>query len=98
MGVRAIIKFDRAIEEIYKIDDVLRPLFNVLDDKEYCKKRLETKISELDGVDYKVAVLQMQGKSLLEISYELGYSLDWMKRISARISNRLYKKASRAVR
>ncbi|EST12224.1 hypothetical protein [Sporolactobacillus laevolacticus] len=98
MGVRAIMKFDRALEEIYKIDDVLRPLFNVLDDKEYCKKRLETKISELDGVDYKVAVLQMQGKSLLEISHELGYSYDWIKRISARFSNRLYKRASRAGR
>jgi phosphate uptake regulator len=98
MGVRAIIKFDRALEEIYKIDDVLRPLFNVLDDKEYCKKRLETKISELDGVDYKVAVLQMQGKSLLEISHELGYSYDWIRRIGARVSNRIYRKASRAVR
>lgn len=98
MGVRSIMHFDRALVEIYKIDDVLRPLFAVLDDKEFVKKRLEKKIGELEGVDYKVAVLQMQGKSLLEIARELGYSYDWIKRISARVSNRIYRKASRAVR
>lgn len=98
MGVRSIIKFDRALEKIYKIDDVLRPLFAVLDDKKFVKKRLETKISELDGVDYKVALLQMQGKSLLEISDELGYSYIWIKKINAKISNRLYKKAVRDAR
>lgn len=98
MGVRSIIKFDRALEEIYKIDDVLRPLFAVLDDKEFVKKRLENKIGELEGIDYKVALLQMQGKSLLEISHELGYSYDWIRRIGARVSNRIYRKASRVAR
>lgn len=96
--VKALMTLDRSLDKIYKIDDILRPLYKVLDDKEFVKSRLEKKIGELEGVDYKVAVLQMQGKSLMEISDELGYSYDWMKRISARVSNRLYRKVSRAVR
>lgn len=101
MGTRAFkapMPFDRALEYIYEIDAALNPLYKILEDKEYVKSRLERKISELEGVDYKVAIMQIQGKSLVEIADELGYSLDWMKRISARVSNRIYRKASRAVR
>ncbi|MFX3616237.1 MAG: hypothetical protein ACE3JK_01735 [Sporolactobacillus sp.] len=95
--VKAPMPFDRALEKIYKVDAVLNPLYRILDDKEFVKLQLEKKIGELEGVDYKVAVLQMKGKSLLEISHELGYSYDWIRRIGARVSNRIYRKASRAV-
>jgi hypothetical protein len=95
---KAPMPFDRALKKIYKIDAVLNPLYKILDDKEYVKARLEKSISELEGIDYKVACLQMRGKSLLEISDELGYSYDWMKRVSSRVSNQVYRRASQRIR
>ncbi|MDF2911216.1 MAG: hypothetical protein K0Q56_2097 [Sporolactobacillus laevolacticus] len=96
--VKAPMPFDRSLEYIYEIDAVLNPLYKVLEDKEYVKKRLENKIGELEGVDYKVAIMQIQGKSLVEIADELGYSYVWVKKINAKISNRLYKKAVKEAR
>ncbi|WP_332238895.1 hypothetical protein [Sporolactobacillus sp. KGMB 08714] len=97
MGARSIIHFDQAMEKVCEVDDVLRPLYAILEDKEYVKKRLEQKISTLDGIDYKVAIMKIQGKSLIEIADELGYSYSWIKRVSSKISNRLFKMAAKKV-
>ena len=46
---------------------------------------MKEKIKKLEGIDYKVVYLRdIEGKSLVEIADELGYSYDYIKEISAR--------------
>ncbi|GGE47747.1 hypothetical protein GCM10011391_28150 [Pullulanibacillus camelliae] len=79
------------VSRINGIDKSLEPLYKVMNEKELAKRQMEEKISEFEGLDYKVAYLRMQGKSLIEIADELGYSYDWIKKVSSRINKGTFK-------
>lgn len=87
--VKAPMPLNRALDKIYKIDDVLQPLYKILDDKEYVKSQIERRISESDSVDYQVAYWRLQGLSLIEIAEKLGYSLGYIRNISSRAKSRM---------
>ncbi len=95
---KAMMPLDRALDEMYRVDDVLIPLNRIMNDKEQTKRDIEKKMSEFNGIEYKVAYRRLQGYSLVEIADELGYSYDWIKHVNARISNGLFKKISRYFR
>lgn len=85
--VKAPIPLNRALDKIYWIDDILRPLYKILDDKEYVKSQMEEKIGDSDSVDHQVAYLRLRGLSLIEIAEKLGYSVGYVKNISSRVKS-----------
>jgi DNA-directed RNA polymerase specialized sigma24 family protein len=49
------------------------------------KEQIRKNIEKMDGLDKKVAYKRdIEGKSLLEIADELGYSYDYIKNVSSR--------------
>jgi len=77
MGTKTVktpMPLDRALDHIYKIDDALRPLYRILDDKEFVKMRIEKTLGESDNVDHQVAYWRMRGLPLATITEKLGYS------------------------
>jgi hypothetical protein len=63
----------------------------MLEHKKQTKEDIESRMTEFDGVTYKFLYMRdIQMKPLYEIADELGYSLDWAKRVSrkyARVKN-----------
>ena len=72
------------VERINQIDKALSPLYEIKRIKEQAKMDMEQTISAMEGLDYKVAYLRMQGLTLIEIADELGYSYNWIKKVSSR--------------
>jgi hypothetical protein len=95
--IKAMMPLDRSLDEMYRVDDVLIPLNQIMNDKEQTKREIEKKMSEFNGIEYKVAYRRLQGYSLIEIADELGYSYVWIKKVNAKISNRLFRKAAREI-
>jgi hypothetical protein len=95
---KAMMPLDRSLDEMYRVDDVLIPLNQIMNDKEQTKREIEKKMSEFNGIEYKVAYRRLQGYSLVEIAAELGYSPDWIKHVSARIGNGLFRRVSKDFR
>ncbi|MBU5214938.1 hypothetical protein [Heyndrickxia oleronia] len=85
--------FDEIYSRVKDIDKTLEPLYKIMDEKQDAKRKMEVKISEFEGIDYKVAFMRMQGKSLIEIADELGYSYDWIRKVSSRLNKSTLKKA-----
>lgn len=52
--------------------------------------KIKSNMKQLEGIDYKVVYLRdVEGKTLEEIADELGYSVIWIKKVSAR-NKKLY--------
>jgi hypothetical protein len=80
-----VVPLNEIVERIKEIDGTVLSLHDLYRDKEQTRKKMEEKLSEYEGIDYKVAYLRMQGKSLFEISLELDYSYDWIRKVNSRI-------------
>ncbi|KPU42174.1 hypothetical protein OXPF_39530 [Oxobacter pfennigii] len=81
--------FDKIIENLNRLDNMLFIEEGILNQLHRTKEELDMRISSLEGIHFKVAWMKIiENKSLQQIADELGYSLDWIKRISAEISNR----------
>jgi hypothetical protein len=94
--VKAPMPLDRALDQIYKIDDALRPLYRILDDKEFVKMRIEKTLGESNSVEHQVAYWRLRGLPLAIIAEKLGYSLGYVKNISSRVKTaRVYNGAVR---
>ena len=79
------IDFFTAIEWINKIDNNIYLHQETIKRLNKSKKKIKKHIDNLEGLDKKVAYMRdVQGKSLIEIANELGYSYDWIKEVSAR--------------
>jgi DNA-directed RNA polymerase specialized sigma24 family protein len=72
-------------ERMREICDKVELYSSILRGKEQTLKAIEQRISRLDSIDYKVTHMRdIRGMTLPEIAVELGYSYDWIKKISAR--------------
>jgi hypothetical protein len=72
-------------ERMREICDKVELCSTVLRSKEQTLRTIELRISRLESIDYKVSHLRdIKGMTLPEIASELGYSYDWIKKISAR--------------
>lgn len=80
-----IIPLDIATKRMKEICDQIEVYVAILEEKEQAKAEIEKHLSELDRLDRKVAYLRdVEGWTLPEIASHLGYSLVWIKKISAR--------------
>lgn len=69
-----------------KISDLVEEYTILLEEKESTRKEIEQRMNEFEGLEYKVAYMRnAKGMTLPEIAADLGYSYDWIKRISMRI-------------
>lgn len=58
---------------------------SMLEHKKQTKADIESRMTEFDGVTYKFLYMRdIEMKPLFEIADEMGYSLDWAKRLSRR--------------
>lgn len=83
-GTRQI-GFEEALEMLHKIESHIFLHKQAIENMERYRKRIKARIKKLEGIDYKVVYMRdIEGKSLVEIAEELGYSHQYIKEISAR--------------
>lgn len=76
---------DICLNRMKEICDLVETYVTILDEKEKTRKEIEEHMSEFEGIEYKVAYLRdVKGMTLPEVAADLGYSYDWIKKLSAR--------------
>ncbi len=76
---------DKEYEEYVVIQQRLRGAEQRLSELKKLKKKIDLRVKKLEGLDYQVVLLRdIEGLRLTDIAEELGYSEDWIKRISSR--------------
>lgn len=79
------IGFEEFLERLQKLESHIYIHLEAIENMEKHKKNIEERIKKLNGIDYKVVYMRdIEGKSLVEIAEELGYSYDYIKEVSAR--------------
>lgn len=77
------IALDQIVDRVNEINTLLISLEDILNNKLITKSIIEQKISEYERLEYKVAYRRdIEGKSLIEIADELGYTYQYIKEIS----------------
>ena len=85
-GNLSLLSIDRCVEGIARCQHLIEIEKSQLEQLRQRQGEIKDKLDELEGLYFKVAVLRdVEGKSLTEIADYLGYSLDYIKHISAEI-------------
>jgi hypothetical protein len=85
-GDKPHLALDKVIERLNKIDDSMYILGEILSAKQKAKLQIEKAMSEFEGLEYKVAYKRdIEGKPLHAIADELGYSYDWIRKMSSKV-------------
>jgi DNA-directed RNA polymerase specialized sigma24 family protein len=80
------IPLDKALEQYDSVVAKIRDVSDHLTNKKLIRQRIEANIRDFEGVEHRVAFMRdIEGKPLSRIADELGYSYDWIKKISSRI-------------
>ncbi|SEN53533.1 sigma factor-like helix-turn-helix DNA-binding protein [Lihuaxuella thermophila] len=84
---------DICLKRMEEICDQVEMYSTLLEEKEKTRKEIEKRMSEFEGLEYKVSYLRdVKGMTLAEIAAELGYSYIWIKQISARTRKKKHTK------
>jgi hypothetical protein len=75
----------RYIEELKRIDSHLELDEGILSIKKATLRKIKKKVENFVGIEHKIAIRQLQGKSLKDIAEELGYSYDWLRKVNAKM-------------
>jgi DNA-directed RNA polymerase specialized sigma24 family protein len=90
------IPLDKALGQYDDVKDELLSVVAMLEHKQQTKQEMERRMNAFDGLEYKVAYMRdIQGKFLDQIADELGYSLDWIKKVSRRTSMKALRRHSK---
>lgn len=82
---RGGLPLDTCLIRMKEICDQVEMYSTMLEKKEEARKEIEGRLNQFEGLEQKVAYLRdIEGKTLAEIAADLGYSLIWIKKISAR--------------
>lgn len=79
----------RYIEEIQRLENLIYLDEEILRIKKETLRKIESRINNFKGIEHKVLIRVLKGKNLKEISDELGYSYDWIKKVNAKIQKAL---------
>lgn len=83
------IPLDRALTSYDDVKEELLSVVAILEHKLQTKRQIEQKMSEFDGLEYQVAFRRdVLRQPLDKIADDLGYSYNWILKISSRTSNR----------
>ena len=73
------------MDRIIKINAELDYINKILAEKHKIKKEIEDKLSELEGINYKVMYYkQVKGLKLKEVAEKLGYSEQYIREVNAK--------------
>lgn len=79
------IGFEEFLERLYKLEHHIYIHEEAIKNMEKCRKNMEERIKKLEGIDQKVVYMRdIEGKKLMDIAEELGYSYQYIKEVSAR--------------
>lgn len=82
---KPIMRMNMIVDRLDVLIEETKKYTQLLEWKYETKREMEQKLSEIEGLDYKVVYMRdIQGKSLIEISVDLGYSYDWIRKISSK--------------
>lgn len=77
---------DRILERLEDINNAIDFQQEMLNKKKDTLRKIEHLLDKLEGLDYEVAYMRdMQGMSLQQIADKLGYSYNWVSKISSKI-------------
>jgi len=81
-----IIDLPKAWTQMQDIEQRIGECKDVLSLKRETKRRMEKVLSEFESLEYRVAYMRdVEQKPLYKIAEEMGYSYDWIRRISSRL-------------
>jgi hypothetical protein len=84
------IPLDKALHTYDDVKDELLAVESMLEHKRLTKRQIEQKMSEFDGLEYQVAYRRdVLRQPLDRIADDLGYSYNWIMKISARTTYRV---------
>lgn len=82
------VPLDNSARRVDRLSERIEQMHDELDRLRKHKELIDKKLSELDGLEYKVAFARyVQGKSLQQIAEELEYSPEHIRRISSRLKD-----------
>lgn len=81
---------ERPLEDTWNlynaVAEALEDVKDILSLKIEAKKKMEQRMSKFDTLEYKVAYMRdIERKSIANIATQLGYSYDWIAKISSRL-------------
>ena len=80
------VEYERLLEAMQRLENMqlieIRILEGMLDEE----KKIDAKLQEFEGLEYRVAYLKAKGKSLQEIADELNHTLGYIQNISAKVN------------
>ena len=81
------VRMDQAAERLDKLAGQIENISTMLDKKKKYRKHIEHELSKFKSLEYQVAHKRIvEGMTLEQIAEELGYSVDWIKKVSANIT------------
>lgn len=81
---------DQGAERLDTLAKQIERLSELLEQKKKYQKHIEHKFSEFKSIEYKVAYGRMvENKTLQELADELHYSIDQIKKVSAKVTSAL---------
>jgi len=84
---------DISLKRMEEICDQVEMYSRILEEKEMARDRIVEHMKRFEGLESKIAYMrEVEGKSLLEISLELGYSYSWIRKLGARTRHKGTKK------
>ncbi len=92
------VPLDKALEQYDAVVAKIRETSDRLAQKKLIRAKIEANIRDFQGIEYQVAYMRdIQGKPLYQIADELGYSYDWIRKLSSRIkAQRRHKKIAKS--
>ncbi len=77
--------YQKLIEELGRLESIIFLQTEILDNLNKLREDLINSTKELEGIEYKVVVMHnLEGKTLREISEELGYSYQYIREVHQR--------------
>ena len=86
-GIGRHLPLDELTNRMDNLAERIEWLSERLEEKKNLRLRIEERLNRFEGLEFKVAYLRIvENKKLEDIAEELGFSIDWIKRISAKVS------------
>ena len=92
-STKTVIPLDNCLIRMKEICDQVETYASMLEKKEKARKKIEGRLNQFEGIEYKVAYLRdIKGMTLPEIAVHLGYSYGWIRKLSMRTRRKGTKK------
>lgn len=88
-GGSGSMSFEHLCTQYCTLQASLNEINDILSLKREARQRMEAKMDDFEGLEYQVVVMRdVQRKPLTEIADELGYTYDYIRKISSRVQRR----------